>query len=194
MIQSRAGVLLGFVIGLVVATAATAGAARLITGKQVRDGSIGLKDLSKSVRSQLARAGTPGPSGPKGDPGQSGKDGSAGPPGPFTSVLPSGKTVRGAVFLTTTGTGYSFGFALPAPPAVHVRAFGSGATAECPGTVADPQAAPGHLCVYQANNSGASVCVFASDDPFSSCTSATRYGFAGSSSGQFYGQWAVTAP
>jgi hypothetical protein len=67
-------------------------------------------------------------------------------------------------------------------------------SAECPGTAADPQAASGHLCLYQSNNSVASACVFATDDPMSSCTSATRFGFGASTSGEMSGQWAVTAP
>jgi len=75
-------VVLAFVLGLVIATATTAGAASLITGKQIKDGSISAKDLAKTVRTQLARAGTPGPkgesgqAGPKGDPGAKGDQGS----------------------------------------------------------------------------------------------------------------------
>ena len=60
---------LTFILGLVVATAGTATAARLITGKQIKDGTISQKDLSKAVRAQLAKTGIPGPPGPTGDPG-----------------------------------------------------------------------------------------------------------------------------
>ena len=146
------------------------------------------------MREQLRKAGVPGPAGPVGAQGPAGKDGAQGPPGPYSAVLPSGKTLKGSFYLTSAITSYGFAFSLPSAPAVHVRAFGSGASTECPGSAADPQAAPANLCLYQANNSAAGACVFATDDPLSSCTSATRYGFAGSSNGQVQGQWAVTAP
>ena len=135
-----------------------------------------------------------GPMGAKGDQGAPGKDGVGGPPGPYSDTLPSGQTLKGALYLTTTISSYDFAFSLPSAPVVHVRAFNASPTQECPGSASDPQAAPGHLCVYQSNNSAAGACVFATDDPLSSCTSATRFGFGGSSSGQFGGQWAVTAP
>jgi hypothetical protein len=127
--------------------------------------------------------------------GTPGKDGTQGPAGPFADVLPSGKTIKGAFYFksTTTNTS-SFVFSLPSVPIVHVRSFGAAATPECPGTAAAPQAAPGHLCLYQSNNSAVSACVFATDDPTSSCTSATKFGFGGSASGDMQGQWAVTAP
>jgi len=65
---------LAFLLGLVIATAGTATAAKLITGKQIKDGSVAARDLSKGVRAQIAKAGKPGPAGvrgPKGDPGLS---------------------------------------------------------------------------------------------------------------------------
>lgn len=65
---------LAFLLGLAVASAGTATAAKLITGKQIKDGSITSRDLSKGVRAQIAKAGKPGPAGPrgpKGDPGLS---------------------------------------------------------------------------------------------------------------------------
>ncbi len=52
--QGRGGMVLAFVLGLLIATAGTAGAARLITGKQIKDGSITSKDLSKALRKTLA--------------------------------------------------------------------------------------------------------------------------------------------
>lgn len=76
---------LTFVLGAVVATAATAGAASLITGKQIKNGTISAKDLSKAVRKQLAKAGATGPVGPQGPKGDVGP---AGPTGP-TGIPPS---------------------------------------------------------------------------------------------------------
>jgi hypothetical protein len=135
-----------------------------------------------------------GQQGPQGIQGPPGKDGAQGPAGPFVDVLPSGKTLKGAFYFKTTISSYSFAFSLPSVPIVNIRPFGASATAQCPGTAQDPQAAPGQLCLYQSNNSGASACVFATDDPMSSCTSATKFGFGASASGDMSGQWAVTAP
>ena len=51
-------------------------AKRLITGKQIKDGSLGIKDLSRAARQQLA-----GQTGAKGDPGSPGTPGAQGPQG-----------------------------------------------------------------------------------------------------------------
>ena len=72
---------LAFLIGVLVATAGTATAAKLITGKQIKDGSISAKDLSKAVRSQLAKAGVPGPQGAQGLQGVTGSPGPKGDKG-----------------------------------------------------------------------------------------------------------------
>ena len=71
VMRGRAGMALAFLLGLVIATAGTATAARLITGKQIKDGSIASRDLSKSVRQQLAKPGVPGPRGLRGETGPS---------------------------------------------------------------------------------------------------------------------------
>lgn len=111
IVQGRAGLALAFILGLVIATAGSATAARLITGKQVKDGSIGEKDLAASVRAKLKRTGAAGAlgargeAGPKGDPGPRGDTGPAGP-GTLTTasaVLPDGAQQQ--VFLTIPGWG-----------------------------------------------------------------------------------------
>ncbi len=80
--QGRAAVALAFILGLVVATAGTATAAKLITGKQIKDGSISSKDLSKAVQKQLAKTGAAGAQGPAGQPGANGANGGNGANGP----------------------------------------------------------------------------------------------------------------
>ena len=82
MLQGRAGMGLAFILGLLIATAGTATAAKLISGKQIKDGSISSKDLSKAVRAQLARAGVGGPKGDAGLPGAKGDPGVKGDTGP----------------------------------------------------------------------------------------------------------------
>jgi hypothetical protein len=73
LFHGRAGIALPFTLGLVIATAATATAAKLITGKQIKNGSVGLVDLSakakKSLRGARGRRGPQGPAGPQGAPG-----------------------------------------------------------------------------------------------------------------------------
>ncbi len=64
-----------FIAGMVVASAGTATAAKLITSKDIKNGTIKAVDLSPALRGKL---GAPGPQGPKGDPGPKGDQGAAG--------------------------------------------------------------------------------------------------------------------
>ena len=81
-----------FLVGIGVATAGTATAAQMITGKQIRNGSITAKDLSKGLRKQL---GVPGPAGPVGAVGP------VGPAGSVSTVVNRRFEVQG----TATGPG-----------------------------------------------------------------------------------------
>lgn len=129
--SGRGAVVLAFVLGLMVASAATAGAAKLITGKQIKNGTVTSKDLSKEVRDQLAKAGIPGPQGPKGeagsrgatgatgDSGSTGAVGAPGPPGPpGLQGSPGGAGATGA----TGPRGYSAWD--PIPSGVTVKRWG----------------------------------------------------------------------
>jgi hypothetical protein len=81
------------VIALLVAMSGSAVAASLITGEQIKDGSVQSKDLSKSARANLAGVGDgvrgptgpAGPAGPIGPKGARGADGQDGAPG-FTQT------------------------------------------------------------------------------------------------------------
>lgn len=96
--KDRSSVLTAFVVGVVIATAATAGAASLITGKQIKDGTITARDLSKAIRNQLARTGAKGDTGAqglpgaKGDPGPKGDQGLKGDTGAKGDTGPAGPT------------------------------------------------------------------------------------------------------
>jgi hypothetical protein len=67
-------------------------AARLITGKQIKNGSVGQRDLAKGLRAKLKRraprgpAGATGPQGPQGPDGPQGPQGLQGPPGTNATV------------------------------------------------------------------------------------------------------------
>lgn len=67
-------------------------------------------------------------------------------------------------------TPISFGMELDEPfvdaiaaPLANIIPFGGAATANCPGTFADPSAAPGHLCLYERSKINASYRVFDSN-------------------------------
>lgn len=112
-----------------------------ITGKKIRNHSLDERDFKGSLQGPQ---GVPGPVGPQG------------PPGSFSGILPPGKTVVG--FYAGTGdkqpaglTSISFGARLRASPSPHIILLGASSTSFCPGSADSPQAAPGHLCVYEDN-------------------------------------------
>lgn len=77
---------------------ARAAAARLITSKQIKDGTIQTKDISKTardaLRGQKGPQGDPGPAGPQGDPGPTGPQGDPGPAGSIVGA-PAGGDLTG---------------------------------------------------------------------------------------------------
>ena len=108
-------------------------------------------------------------------------------------------TVAGA---NQTGTAFSFPRQLPtapASPAANLIPAGGPPTANCPGTLADPQALPGQLCLYEAGRFNAStVRVFSpgsAGGPFFQAT-ATGFGVAvnatAAGSAGAFGRWAVS--
>ena len=71
-----------------VGVAGTAGAAKFITGRDIKNGSVGLVDLSRSTRKALAgRPGPKGPIGPQGPAGAAGAPGATGPSSIATTVI-----------------------------------------------------------------------------------------------------------
>ena len=77
------GVVAAAAITLFIASGGAAAAADLITGKDIKNGSIALKDLSKGAKKSLK--GQRGARGPQGLQGVPGPQGSAGPPGAAAS-------------------------------------------------------------------------------------------------------------
>jgi hypothetical protein len=106
IVEGRRGLIIGLVVGAIVASAGTAGASALITGKQIKDGSITKKDLSRAVRAELAKAGAPGPTGPQGPQGSKGDPGpSTGPAsGDLTGQFPAPSLGNGVVNAAKFGT------------------------------------------------------------------------------------------
>jgi hypothetical protein len=133
------------VLALAVMGGATATAAKLLTGKDVRngsltgadvkDGSIKSRDLAPSLRPRTSTpapgpagangergaqgaTGPQGETGPQGATGPQGERGPRGEPGPMLDVLPAGKTVRGYYSLGgTAAAGHVFHttISFPAP-------------------------------------------------------------------------------
>ena len=147
-----------------------------------------------------------GATGATGATGPAGPMGATGPAGPLPATLPSGQTLRGYVSpigmataaFQLTQASVSFPFPLAAAPVAHFIKFGTANPAGCTGTGADPQANPGHLCVYESQaainvQTARGITGPAGDD------TASRFGFSGwatSAASSFYGfyaTWAVTA-
>jgi hypothetical protein len=178
-----------------------------VTSVQVRDHSLLRHDFKQG---QLPR----GEEGPQGLPGAQGAKGDKGDPGdPWTlgnGLLPSGKTIRGVFapggLADTQGElaqeAISFGFSIAngVNPVAHFIEAGAQPPPECPGTVHNPAAQPGHLCVYEGvfSNSSSSCPVF--NPVNNTCPGSAVRGFGvqivSDGPGEFWsqGSWAVTAP
>lgn len=190
--------------------ASSAGAAKLITGGQIKNSTITGVDVknhsltSADFRGSLTGArGAPGATGSPGAPGASGPVGATGPQGvagPFPDGnAPSGKTFRGTYALASEGTadlaftGISYGFQFATAPVTHVIQAAGVTPANCTGNATNPGAAPGHLCVFEVagTNHTTTYPVVFNTTRFGSTLYmfATAAGFAYSS-----GTWAATSP
>jgi hypothetical protein len=207
-----------------------------LTGKQIKDHSISAADLAAGLMTASPAApsgargdqgaagssgatGDQGPAGPKGEPGVAGAQGApgaAGPAGPITGALPSGVTLTGywtgsapdgTAANATVYSSISYGLKLPAEPITHVIDQGAAKPTECQGTIYDPSAAPGHLCIYVQFITGLNrplpVRIGSEqypDDQFAYPNAAGRQGavlsFTTTGTGGHVarGTWAVTAP
>jgi hypothetical protein len=162
-----------------------------VTSAKIRNGGVRSQDLAPGV----VRRGQRGPEGP------------AGPSGAISGTLPSGATVRGRFEATsgspnnaqndTIGDSISFGAQLPAAPTRAIVAPGA-TTAQCTGTVAEPKAAPGYLCIYVSESFKAGTIDTIGDGATVGATSRQGTGIivVSNQPGSFgaRGSWAVTAP
>ncbi len=191
-------------IALFVALGGSATAALVITGANIKNGTVSGLDLKNGSvtgldvkESSLAKV----PDANKLD----GLDSSNLVPG---GIVPSKRTIKGTYGVMITATGplsegmgtISFGASLAAAPsAVLFMGPGVPSSPECPGSAANPKAAPGHLCVYaasQANQDSIVIRSALSDiageaDPFGAVV-VIRSLLAGDA--WSVGTWAVTAP
>jgi hypothetical protein len=182
-----------------------------VVSQKVKDGSL----LAQDFKPGELPAGQRGPTGPQGSQGVQGLKGDTGDPGPFPTTLPPGKTLSGVFGLYGVGHvdngvemashDISFTYPLASAPVVGVVRLGAASPPpECSGTVAEPTAPPGWLCVYEGRAQNKRIGAYPGvSAPGSGFTpSASRYGARISTQGQatgtgwFYwseGTWAVTA-
>jgi hypothetical protein len=150
----------------------------------------------KSLRGYRGYRGYRGVAGVAGVAGASGTTG-------FTSTVPSGKTEVGTwagnIGASTSSPYYipvSFNIPLAAKPVTTFVAVGGAASAACPGTVANPQAASGNFCIYEAHLSAATGLALLDPNADGGSTATDVYGTVISMStgttGFAYGTWAVT--
>ena len=174
--QSPAMVVAMLALFVALTGTAVATTSALITGNQIKNSSITGADIKnkslrpidfkgsvRGARGAVGPAGPQGPLGPQGAQGPQGIQGIQGPPGPFPEGnLPAGKTIRGTYSLYGTAVGVGewtygaiqFGYRLAAPPTIHYIKDGTPPPTECPGNVGSPEAAAGHLCVYESPTIG----------------------------------------
>jgi hypothetical protein len=127
----KAALIAAFVAAIVSATAATATTTIVITGAQIKDGSIQAKDLSAKARRSLR--GQRGPRGLRGLAGAPGPTGPAGAPGAAGGFDPSKvHRVDGAPFIVAPGSWAGGSASCPAGEAAL-----SGGWSMMPGGVAD---------------------------------------------------------
>ncbi len=160
-----------------------------------------------SGSSTFACNGEEGPEGPEGPAGGPGPEGS---PWLAGGTLPPGETETGSYSLRVPSAQIAYiplSFPLPLPVgegtegnrvAVNYVKEGTGPTAACPGTPADPSAEPGNLCVYEGSSEEFSYSAEIRPDNGESGIGAARTGavlLMEGKSGFAYvvGTWAVTA-
>lgn len=122
-------------------------------------------------------------------------------------ALPRGRTVRGsyAIRFDPVAAGrqasesISFGYTLASEPNSVFVPTGSTAPSSCPGTVSNPQAAPGFLCVYEGSNVGTANTVLCNPTSATCGVPVSRFGgylrtdsTSTASSTRTVGTWAVT--
>jgi hypothetical protein len=163
-----------FLAGAVVASAGTAGAAKLITGAQIKNGTITAKDLSRPLQAKLARigaggvGGATGATGQRGERGERGERGPAGPPGP---PGPRGADAPSlfAWFLADTtlrqGRGVTAVRRLSTRPAGSYEVVFDRPITSCVATASPNTLAPLHATVIYAGTNAIGVTVFNGTTP-----------------------------
>lgn len=197
----------GFIIAIIALIAALAGTAFAAVDKLSKQEKKEVKVIAKKFAAVgpvevVGPAGAPGPEGqrgPAGPEGPQGEPGEKGDPGPTETNLPSGKTLRGLWQFQTSDTSeayatISYPLRVVPTPVEEIFVEVGESNEECPGTVSNPQAKPGRLCIY------AQTLVNTASFPQASGNYDTTTGWRGTfevtdptKMALGYGSWAVTA-
>jgi hypothetical protein len=180
-----------------------------LTAKQKKE----VKAIAKSFQGTgpagpAGPTGPAGPAGPQGAAGTAGAKGDQGEPGAdgetgFTETLPEGETETGAwgtIIPASGGALEGLPFNIPLEASLASTNVHIAPDANCPGTVAEPEAAAGHLCVYTGTvtGTGGPVAIIPGEGGFGLVTGADRSGASlfleGAANTIIRGTWAVTAP
>lgn len=220
MLRTRLGALhkrlgtAGFALAIAALVLALTGAAIAAAGLTAKQKKEVTKIAKKYAGKQgpIGPQGNPGATGAKGDQGATGTAGAKGATGfsGFTETLPSGATETGtwSMGMNLSGAGVlemvSLSFNIPlateiAEANIQFNPFGfpTGATTEekehCPGSVTDPKAKSGFLCVYTGNLANANYASGAGALGFPhSYKSGAAIAFGTTGTPAFgYGTWAV---
>jgi len=181
----------------------------------------------RGAKGAKGEAGPAGPAGPQGVPGAKGADGAPGAKGDVgatgamgvtgakgatgtdgtfsTEPLPSGETLTGVWVGSAGSAGVPVGPQISFPIALggeltasHFVAPAATPPAECPGSLSEPKAATGHLCVYAEETSGVVTSPPALYGTIVPIGGTTKYGayvsFFSSGVASVKGTWAVTGP
>jgi len=208
----RAGLVVA-VVALIAAVAGTAFAAGGLTKKQEKQVIKIAKKYSgkpgpqgpKGDTGATGAQGSKGDQGAKGDPGERGPRGEVGPAGPTETQLPPGKTETGVWSLGVNGPSIeaaeerdaflvNISFPLRVVPSPEIAGHAEEDPEHCPGSAADPQAAPGWFCLYRA---APYVNAFRAEELQPDRTSGFILEFRNEEAEKTmtaYGSWAVTQP
>jgi Collagen triple helix repeat (20 copies) len=172
------------------------------TGKEGREGAAGKRGLpgeqgKQGVVGEKGERGEKGEAGANGEKGEKGEKGETGSPWPAGGTLPSGRTETGTWNLGPiegkVNASDSISFAIPLSfrletSQVHFVGVGDTNPPECPGSVSEPEASSGNLCIYSQEDQNQQLSVLTS---YSSgvVIIGEHSGYASA-----YGTWAVTAP
>jgi uncharacterized RmlC-like cupin family protein len=142
---------------------AVSAAAKLITGKNIKNGSIETKDLSASARKSLhgdagrdgrdGQAGQAGAPGAQGAPGGAGQDGDSGPAGPTGPRGPTGPPPDTSEFLKGSDQPGGILTGTFASPGLATNSVGSGQIQT--GAVGDDELANGQITIGKLRSGGA---------------------------------------
>jgi hypothetical protein len=174
-----------------------------LTGADIKNDSLTGSDINESTLGQVPSANTANNATHATSANSANSAGTAANATGLDGPLASGKTLRG-VYSTAGHKGAaadfidesSITFAVPlaSAPAFHYVASGGPPTAQCPGSFADPKAAPGQLCFYGNFQSGGTGITVPSGHPRRFGSSFFASGVAAGANYELSGTWAVTAP